>query len=573
MKSGIATRLALLLACVGVLAAGVTGYYAHAISRDLLIESAKRELLTSTQVLARRIALTREEVSRNLQILAGHPAALAALRRPDGEAEAQLTTLFQLMMDTHRPYFAIRLIAAADHGLERVRVDRDDDRLINVTGNDLQEKGHYSYVYDTLRVPAGSAYMSRIAINHEQGAHAGLDQPTVQLATPVVDSDGQAWGVIVISVDLNGMFSLLAADLPKDFQLYFINREGDFLIHPDPTRAFGFDKGRRFLVQEEFPSLGSLVAGTLDQALIETAAGPQAGAPLVAAFIARPVLVSSEETRMILGLARPLSAIQASAERLSEAMLGSVAVICLACVLLAVGVARAVTRPINAVSTAAQRFAEGHRSEGLPLDRRDEIGVLARAFADMQDQLRRQLAELEQRRGELEHQARHDPLTGLPNRALFADRVAQALAAARREHAKLALMFIDLDRLKPINDQFGHAVGDQVIEAVAQRMRGVIRESDTAARIGGDEFVVLLPHVQIAEDALTVADKIRQAIAEPLVLDTRTLQVTASLGVALFPDHGDNLIALSGRADGAMYRIKQAGGDAIALATPGSPAT
>ncbi|MFZ5484044.1 MAG: diguanylate cyclase domain-containing protein [Pseudomonadota bacterium] len=573
MKTGIATRLALLLACVGMLAAGLTGYYAHAISRDLLIESAKREMLTSTQVLARRIALTREEVSRNLQILAGHPAALAVLRSPDDEAEAELATLFRLMMGSHRPYFAIRLIAAADHGLERVRVDRDNDRLVRVTGDDLQEKGHYSYVYDTLRVPAGNAYMSRIAINHEQGAHAGLEQPTVQLATPVVDADGQAWGVIVISVDLNGMFSLLAADLPKDFQLYFVNREGDYLIHPDPTRAFGFDQGRRFLVQEEFPSLRPLVDGTLDQALIETAGGTQADRPLVAAFIARPVLVSSEETRMILGLARPLAAIQASAERLGEAMLGSVAVICLACVLLAVAVARAVTRPINAVSTAAQRFAEGQRGEDLPLERRDEIGVLARAFADMQDQLHRQLAELEQRRGELEHQARHDPLTGLPNRALFADRVAQALAAARREHAKLALMFIDLDRLKPINDQLGHAVGDQVIEAVAQRMRGVIRESDTAARIGGDEFVVLLPHVQTAEDALTVADKIRQAVAEPLNLDTRTLHITASLGIALYPDHGDSLIALSGRADGAMYRIKQAGGDAIALAGSESPVT
>lgn len=192
MKFGIAAKLGLLLATVSVLASGLTGFYAYQASRSLLVESAKSELLTSTHVLASRIAANRGEISRNLQILASHPAALAVVKSGDPTQEDQLAVIFEQMMLANPGYFQIRLISAADNGLERVRMDRAEDRMVRVSGDDLQEKAHFAYVSGTLKLQAGSTYLSRIVINHERGTHIGMDQPTVILAMPVSDSIGNA---------------------------------------------------------------------------------------------------------------------------------------------------------------------------------------------------------------------------------------------------------------------------------------------------------------------------------------------------------------------------------------------
>lgn len=175
----------------------------------------------------------------------------------------------------------------------------------------------------------------------------------------------------------------------------------------------------------------------------------------------------------------------------------------------------------------------------------------------------RNISERKQAEAKMLHMARHDPLTGLPNRALLADRLQQAMAAARRDGQVLALMFIDLDKFKPINDSLGHAVGDVLLVEVARRVRNCVRESDTVARIGGDEFVVLLRTVDSESGALAVADKIRVALGQPVCVGEHRLGVSASIGVAMFPAHGEDDLALTQHADIAMYEAKARGGDAV----------
>ena len=141
MRFGIAAKLALLLALVGFLAAGVTGFYAYRASRDLLVDAAQNKLLTSTQVLARRITLTRQEISRTLEVLAHHPAAMSTLQHPDAALDDQLATLFQLQMQANPSYSQLRLISASDFGLERVRVDRSNGAVARVQGDKPAGKG------------------------------------------------------------------------------------------------------------------------------------------------------------------------------------------------------------------------------------------------------------------------------------------------------------------------------------------------------------------------------------------------------------------------------------------------
>jgi len=161
------------------------------------------------------------------------------------------------------------------------------------------------------------------------------------------------------------------------------------------------------------------------------------------------------------------------------------------------------------------------------------------------------------------HMAQYDSLTDLPNRALLSDRLQLALSAAKREQTHLALMFIDLDRFKPINDKLGHAIGDELLKQVATRMQRCMRESDTVARIGGDEFVVLLPSIESEQDALLVAEKIRQAVNMPFEVDGNNLNVSTSIGISLYPQHGEDEITLSKNADVAMYYAKQGGRNAV----------
>ena len=155
--------------------------------------------------------------------------------------------------------------------------------------------------------------------------------------------------------------------------------------------------------------------------------------------------------------------------------------------------------------------------------------------------------------------AYHDALTGLPNRLLFNDRLNMAIHRARRHRQKVALMMLDLDRFKPVNDMLGHDVGDQLLQAVAARLTGLVRDNDTVARLGGDEFAVILPEITRAEDATRVAEKIVASFQTPFVLRVHELLMTTSVGITLYPDDGEEGEALMKQADIAMYHAKQKG--------------
>jgi diguanylate cyclase (GGDEF)-like protein/PAS domain S-box-containing protein len=159
----------------------------------------------------------------------------------------------------------------------------------------------------------------------------------------------------------------------------------------------------------------------------------------------------------------------------------------------------------------------------------------------------------------------HCSLTDLPNRVLFGDRLKQAIVNAKRSHVKFALLFVDIDGFKPVNDRYGHAVGDMLLQRIGKRMKQCLRELDTIARIGGDEFVAILPVVNEAEDAVSIAERLRQSIEEPFAVDNRMLAVSASIGVAVYPDDGSDEQTLQVNADNAMYRAKGRGGNAVVL--------
>jgi diguanylate cyclase (GGDEF)-like protein/PAS domain S-box-containing protein len=171
----------------------------------------------------------------------------------------------------------------------------------------------------------------------------------------------------------------------------------------------------------------------------------------------------------------------------------------------------------------------------------------------------RDITESQQMTEQLAYAADHDALTGLPNRNLLKDRAKQAIARAQRKHENFALLFLDLDRFKAVNDNLGHAAGDELLVSVAERLTECVREEDTVARLGGDEFVVLLNGPTQESQAVAVANKIRKSMSKPYQLRNRSASVTASIGFSLYPTNGEDVEMLLGHADHAMYRAKQHG--------------
>ena len=566
MRYGIGFKLALLLATFGIVCMGLVGYYSHVSSRASLLDNAQRNLLTATQVLGRNFEVSIDAVSGDARMLAQLPAALSSLQHNAKTQKTSLAASFTALMAVRPEYSQGRLISASQHGLERVRMDRDGAQLTPVDEAMLQEKAHFPYVFNTIKLASGEVNLSDIRLNHEQGTHSAFEQPTVRVATPIVAADGVVQGLIVISLDLNTVFGRLKRDLPAAYHVYFSNHWGDYLIHPDASQTFGFESGRRILIQDDFPLVADLISEKKTSAVANFEGPNSEAGSLVGAFVRLPFGHPSAERFVILGLSLPLQEVVQTNQQMGWNTLQIMGLLATLALVLAALVSRMVTNPLKLMVTAVGNFSRSQTISVLPSQRQDEIGLLARSLNEMQTTLVDNLRELNESRQTLKHQSQHDALTGLPNRVLVNDRMTQAMTQARRNVGRMALLFVDLDGFKAINDNHGHHTGDWLLSRVAERMIGCVRAADTIGRVGGDEFVVLLAFVEEVQDAVLVAEKIRAALKKSFEGEGLTLHISASVGVAIYPDHGNNDTTLSRSADQAMYQAKARGGDCVVVA-------
>lgn len=572
MRFGIAFKLGCLMALFGILPTALAGYYIYNSSREMLLQAAERDLLTSVQVLGRNLHSSLHNISLDAAVLTNGPQVhdLATISDPAQRSRVQddLAVAFQAMLLAHPDYMQIRLISATDHGLEWVREDRDGKRIVRVDGADLQEKGHYAYVFEALKLAPGEVRISPIVINHEQGAHSGLDKPTLHVSTPVADAAGKVFALLVINVDLDQLFSQLQGDLPSEYQVYLSNRWGDLLIHPDHRRTFGFDQGRRLFLQDEFPEVAQLLGETGPGNLISRSVEQGQQDRLVAAFVRLSNNSVTAEPFVVLGLGQPQSHVLAQASR-AGANIAQIALFFSVLALLVAFIAsRRLIRPLRNMTAAVELFSRERKVSELP-PRDDELGVLARSFRAMKQEILSQLEDLTRSRAAFEHLARHDPLTDLPNRRMCFERLERALGIARHNGQQMALLFVDLDHFKEINDQYGHRFGDQVLQAVAKLLSSASDAKDNVSRLGGDEFVIFFENVQDPNKIVVLLEKLHLCLQLPLLIEGKRVDIHASMGVSLFPRDGDDIGALIQHADHAMYKAKSAGRNRYSFETLG----
>lgn len=262
--------------------------------------------------------------------------------------------------------------------------------------------------------------------------------------------------------------------------------------------------------------------------------------------------LSSLELELGVGSARDITQLTTVSRQLSNTILilafGALVSIAIAYAVLN----RLLLRPISRIAEALRAEANGAPGVVIPNATAQETANLTEAFSEMRRQVR-------QREARLDHLAHHDPLTALPNRTLFRDRLSHALDIAERNGTLVGLLFLDLDRFKQINDSLGHVYGDQLLTTVARRLQDCIRSGDTIARLGGDEFAVIVEGGRQVQDVKTVAEKLLSAFRSPFVLDEREVHVSASIGMSLYPADDRDPDALIRDADLAMYGAKDMG--------------
>ena len=564
MKLGLRARLSLLLAAFAVLATGLTGLYAYRQQREVLVQMAERELQSTTHVFGRRLASVFSLITGEARQFAQQRVTReAAGVGPAAQAQrAALADAFQATLSNQTRYFQMRLISATNNGIELVRVDRDANGPVRLPAEALQEKAHFPYVFRALQLAKGEVFLSKIGLNHEADARAGKEAATLHVATPVLDDTGQGIGVVVIDVDIARIFADLRSEIPGYLRLLLSNEWGDYLVHPDPSQAFAFEQGQRVLLQDTFPTVEPLLKGNAPLMLAQARLNEGARTtPVLGAFQRLRLAPDARGGDVVLGIAEPLDEILRSSRTLGRTVTQIVIAISGVAIALALLAAGVVTGPINQITREARRFSTEHAVGDLPVRRGDEIGELARGFREMQTSVLASMAELHASRERLAEQARTDPLTGLFNRGSFAERLEHAIAAARRSGRGLALLFVDLDRFKQVNDRHGHSVGDNVLQHVAQRLKCVVRDVDTVGRLGGDEFVLLLEGVDVEHDASRVAQALIELFRTPIAVGEARIELGLSIGISMFPRDGQDVNSLLQRADEAMYRSKTADGN------------
>ena len=754
IKFGIGTKLGILLAVFGIFASGLTGYYTFNTTRDILSKKATQSMIASTQVLGQRFSIMGQKAADDALFFAQTSLVQKAA---DNEQDASLlrTTLadeFRSLLSVHPEYFQVRLISAKHYGIELVRVDRDGNNLAIIEGRDLQEKQHYPYVYETLKLEKGQTYFSRIFINREKGAHAGYDQPTLQVATPVIRNDGIALGVIVINVELNSMFSMLKSDLAHEYRLYLTNQDGDYLIHPNKSRTFGFDFGRKFLVQDNFTSTAKIISKNSETVAVQ-GIDVEINKKIIGGFT-RILFGEAKDNRFVIfGLTAPLDFVLAETDALYRN--GSLIVIAfsLFAIILSALLAKIFVRPLKQLVGSVQRFSDKQQLTPVVVKSNDELGMLARSIGKMQAHILTQLNNLNEQneilnqeiseREQIEHYEKfrsyalellakneplesileaivkgveqlkpemlcsillqdktgkhlgqgvapslpgfynaeidgveiglgvgscgtaaftrqrviveniqthpywsafkslaaraglgscwsqpvfsssgeilgtfaiyhheistptdsdidiieqsarlvsiaiehkqvedeikrlafYDPLTHLPNRRLLLDRFKQVVASMAHSGKGAALLFIDLDKFKALNDSLGHDMGDRLLQQVAKRLSDSVRESDTVSRLSGDEFVIILQNlgdeaIVTATQTELIGTKILASLSKSYQLSSHNYTIYPSIGAILLDGTHQDADVLLKQADMAMYQAKKAGGNALYFFDP-----
>lgn len=499
--------LALYLFCLSLFMLFLMNVYKqqYTVYETQLIERETQQLTLIKEELSRQVA----QATLDVQVLSRQQHLMSAL---DGN-QFSFYELGEdyLSLAMIKPYYEqIRFID--NRGAEQIRIDRNQLSPFITAESQLQNKAGRYYFDETMRLGAEAIYISPLDLNIEHGRIEMPFKPIIRAASPVFDDYGRKRGIVIINLNASNLLShLKAADQTTTGELMLLNEAGYWLFGERRAAAwaFMFPQYQDRTIEKLYPGIWESIKPTM-KGTLRTPYGAILFETIQTGVGIQPEKLFPEQWPTWKLMLRIQD--QQIADELAEFSL--LMVIYFILVAAVTGVGTLLFSRVKIKNLQAQE--------------------------------------------KIHHLAHHDSLTGLCNRRLFIQLLELEIAHARRKDTPLAVIYLDLDRFKPINDQFGHDAGDYVLQEVSQRLRTALRDSDTLSRLGGDEFAAILPMAGNREHIEQVAERLLSALEYPIIFDNRRLNVGISIGIAEYHT-GQLPESLMHEADQAMYHSKQAG--------------
>ncbi len=452
-----------------------------------------------------------------------------------------LLKLFKSYLRAYPDYYEIRFLLP--DGYEDARA------TLAPIPNFTEEEGDTPF-FRSLSRSEGESF-SRVMTNPDNGEVSLQVARRMNLINAATDdplsTQPRLRGYLVVTMSLDFLAEQVATNrVGESGYALVVDHAGKILFHPESSRRGS--------------SLSSEHLSMIERSSADQRRHYVAYNGVSASFLARPI----HQDLWLVGVL-PESEVKKDGRELGKTLTWvTVGTIFVTLSALLVAINTLMVRPLKKLLSAVGAIRDGNLTPDIALSSRDELGQLVQSFQDMGRSLHKS-------RQKIEHLAYHDSLTGLPNRLLFREFLQHMIALARRESNKMAVLFLDLDNFKRVNDTLGHQIGDQLLEEMAVRLKSALRAEDfvykesyeetseVLARLGGDEFIILLPKVDDSRDAAKVASRILEMMREPFRIDGHELYNSTSIGITLFPNDGTEVNDLIKRADVAMYHAKEQG--------------
>ncbi len=456
-------------------------------------------------------------VMSDLLILAEHNAFYSDKRRLAIDAYRALQSDFLLVSETKGMYDQIRFLNMDGQEIIRVNYNHGSSSVVPVKV--LQNKGGRYYFTKSLETVRKKVYVSPLDLNMEHGKIEKPHKPMIRFGTPVFNAEDEKIGVLLfnyLAEQLLNNFSKAVANIEDHVAI--VNEEGYWLKHPQSAMEWGFMLKHDHNMSKAYPASWGEILPKEDGQFTNDAG----------TFTFTTIHLF--QTLQMHNLRKNVERKQSAENEYQWKIISHVT-------------RDAIHAENRSILIALVKIA-------IPVFLLVLLFSWGLSLARLKNKQAKEL---------LEQQATIDILTGLPNRQLFQDRLARALLHSKRLDCRFALLFIDLDKFKAVNDTLGHAAGDLLLQEVSERIQQVVRESDTVARLGGDEFTVILNAISHHDDIIRVAKLIVKTLDQPFVLGGKEANIGASIGIAVFPDDGTEESSLLNSADSAMYQAKESG--------------
>ncbi|MEH6560899.1 MAG: EAL domain-containing protein [Marinobacter sp.] len=540
------TKVLLVVVPLAVIPLLILGGFAYDQQRTTAVERSSSQMTALMDQMTRNFQMHQDVAEANVKLFADASLVRAYALTEDEEERyvlmlPSLLKLFSSYLRAYPDYSEIRFLLPDGY---------EDARSTSMPiPNATEEEGETPFFQELARFEGET--FTRVSSRPESS------EISLQVARPIrlidlaiqdpLNSKPTLRGYLVVTMRLNFMAEQIASSrVGANGHTLIVNEAGKILFHQDPSK-----------LGQQLP------ASLLDRAL-KTGEDTQL---VSVSYLDSKSLLSARRLHdglLLIGVL-PEAELLEEGGRLGKAVAWVVlGTVLLLIIVLLVAMSFLMTRPLRHLMNAISEIGQGNLTPEIALSSRDELGQLMRSFQGM-------AGNLEKSRVKIEHLAYHDSLTGLPNRFRAHETLRRMISLARRENGKMAVLFLDLDNFKRVNDTLGHQVGDQLLKETATRLTSLLRAEDVIhqevpqntsgvlARLGGDEFVILLPKVNGSQDAAKVASRILDIVKVPFHFGHEEIYSGSSIGVSLFPDDGTEVDDLIKRADAAMYQAKEQG--------------